>query len=210
MATFTITHVMRLDGYAVVQTLEATEISIAQSITLAGLSQTSLNGTQTVLAVPTARFVGVDTEGDWLFNWDELIPNQLLFADPGTDIPRQADSGTVTWTQTCTWITSSDVLSWLGIPSATANDTTFVGVCTDAANAWAYKARVSAGYQNDSLTTAPSSAVKLGTIMYAGSLYRERGAVDSFASFQDMTAATPIGSMGQIMRLIGIRRSQVA
>jgi len=210
MATFTITHVMRLDGYAVVQTLEATEIGIGQAINISGLAQTGLNGNQTVLDVPTARFIGVDTEGDWLFDWDELIPNQLLFADAGDDIARQADSGTLTWTEVCTWITSSDVLSWLGISAATANDTTFVGVCTDAANAWAYKARKSAGYQGESLTTAPSSAVKLGTIMFAGAQYRERGAVDSFASFQDMTAATPIGSMGQIMRLLGIRRSQVA
>jgi hypothetical protein len=67
-----------------------------------------------------------------------------------------------------------------------------------------------AGYQAESLTTAPSSAVKLGTIMLAAALYRERGSIDSFASFQDMGSPTPIGSKGQIMRLLGIRRSQVA
>ena len=63
---------------------------------------------------------------------------------------------TVTWTETCTWILAADVLSWLGISVATANDTTFVGVCTDAANAWAYKARKMAGYQGESLSTVPS------------------------------------------------------
>jgi hypothetical protein len=67
-----------------------------------------------------------------------------------------------------------------------------------------------AGYQGESLSSVPSSAVKLGTIMYAAALYRERGSVDSYASFQDMAITAPTGTMGQIMRLLGIRRSQVA
>lgn len=208
MAVFTVTHAMRLDDYAVVQTLEATEIGIGQSITIAGSS--GFNGTFTVLAVPVYEYRGVDDEGDWLYDYDVTITNQLLFASAGADVARDSNTGTVTWTETCTWILAADVLSWLGISVATANDTTFVGVCTDAANAWAYKARKMAGYQAESLSTAPSSAVKLGTIMYAGALYRERGSVDSFASFGELGAPAPVGSMGQIMRLLGIRRSQVA
>jgi len=208
MATFTVTHTQRVDGYAVVQTLEATEIGIGQSITVAGT--TGFNGTFTVLAVPVYAFTGIDTEGDFTYDTDELIPNQLLVASAGSDVARDAMSGTITWTQTCTWIVAADVLSWLGISVATANDTAFVGVCTDAANAWAYKARQMAGYQGESLSTAPSSAVKLGTIMYAAALYRERGSVDSFASFGDMAMTAPTGSMGQIMRLLGVRRAQVA
>ena len=208
MAVFTVTHAMRLDDYAVVQTLEATEIGIGQSITIAG--STGFNGTFTVLAVPVYEYRGVDDEGDWLYDYDVTITNQLLFASAGADVARDSNTGTVTWTETCSWITSSDVLSWLGIAVATANDTTFVGVCTDAANAWAYKARKMAGYQAESLSTAPSSAVKLGTVMYAAALYRERGSVDSFASFTELGAPAPVGTMGQIMRLLGIRRSQVA
>lgn len=208
MAVFTLTHAMRQDNYAVVQTLEATEIGIGQSITIAG--STGFNGTFTVLAVPVYRFTGVDDEGDFVYDYDELIENQLLFASTAADVQRDSMAGTVTWTETCTWILAADVLSWLGISVATANDTAFVGVCTDAANAWAYKARKMAGYQAESLSTAPSSAVKLGTVMYAGALYRERGSVDSFASFGELGAPAPIGSMGQIMRLLGIRRSQVA
>jgi hypothetical protein len=152
----------------------------------------------------------LDDEGDFTFDDEIIILNQLLVANAGSDVARDAMAGTITWTETCTWIIAADVLSWLGISVATANDTTFVGVCTDAANAWAYKARKMAGYQAESLTTAPSSAVKLGTIMYAASLYRERGSVDSYASFQDMAITAPTGTMGQIMRLLGIRRSQVA
>lgn len=208
MATFTITHVARMDNYAVVQTLEATEIGIGQSITVAGT--TGFNGTFTVLAVPVYYYLGTDTEGDWNYDYNILIPNQLLVASSGVDVDRAASTGTVTWTETCSWIVAADVLSWLGISVATANDTTFVGVCTDAANAWAYKARKMAGYQGESLSTAPSSAVKLGTVMYAAALYRERGSVDSYASFGDMAVTAPVGTMGQIMRLLGIRRSQVA
>jgi len=208
MAVFTLTHAMRQDNYAVLQTLEATEIGIGQSITVAGSS--GFNGTFTVLAVPVYRFAGVDDEGDFVYDYDEIIENQLLVASSGADVARDTMAGTVTWTETCTWILAADVLSWLGISVATANDTTFVGVCTDAANAWAYKARKMAGYQAESLSTAPSSAVKLGTIMMAGALYRERGSVDSFASFGELGAPAPVGSMGQIMRLLGIRRSQVA
>lgn len=209
MATFTITHVTRLDDYAVVQTLEQTDIGIGQSVTVAGLSQSTLNGTQKVLAVPVWRYIGLDDEGDWLYDYNELIPNQLLFADAGSDIERQADAGTLTWTQTCTWIIANDVLAWLGISAATANDTTFVGACTDAANAFAFRRRKEASYY-DSLTTVPSADVKLGTIMYAGALYRERGSVDSFQSFADMGVTAPMGSMGQIMRLLGVNRAVVA
>ena len=209
MATFTITHVTRLDDYAVVQTLEQTDIGIGQSVTVAGLSQSTLNGTQKVLAVPVWRYIGLDDEGDWLYDYNELIPNQLLFADAGSDIERQADAGTLTWTQTCTWIIANDVLAWLGISAATANDTTFVGACTDAANAFAFRRRKESGYY-DSLTTVPSADVKLGTIMYAGALYRERGSVDSFQSFADMGVTAPMGSMGQIMRLLGVNRAVVA
>ena len=208
MASFTVTHTQRVDGYAVLQTLEATEIGIGQSVTVTGT--TGFNGTFTVLDVPTRYFTGIDDEGDFTFDDEIIILNQLLVANAGTDVARDAMAGALTWTETCTWIVAADVLSWLGISVATANDTTFVGVCTDAANAWAYKARKMGGYQAESLSTAPSSAVKLGTIMYAAALYRERGSVDSYASFQDMAVTAPTGTMGQIMRLLGIRRSQVA
>jgi len=39
MATFTVTHHQRVDGYAVVQTLETTDIGVGQSITLSGTWQ---------------------------------------------------------------------------------------------------------------------------------------------------------------------------
>jgi hypothetical protein len=210
MATFTVTHRMRIDDVVVIQTLEDTPISIGDSITVAGLGN-GMDGSQTVLDVPTYLFTGVDAEGDYTFDYDIIILNQLLYADIGDEVERDSADpfGTITWTQTCTWITSSNVTEWLGIATATANDTAFITTCVSAANAWAYRRRQAAGY-TDSLTTSPSGAVTLGTTMYAASLYRQRGAVDSFASFDGMGNPIPTLSHGEIMRLLGINRAQVA
>jgi hypothetical protein len=210
MAVYAVTFHQRLDDYAVVQTLEDTDIGIGQSITLAGLGH-GLNGTHTVYAVNPYYFKGVDKEGDLQFDYDVYIGNQIIFYDTDGDLPRSAaiPTGTLTWTQTCTWIVANDVLAWLGISVATANDTAFVTACTEASCAFAFRRRKEAGYF-DSLTTVPGADVKLGTTMLAGALYRERGSVDSFASFEAMNIPGSVGSMGQINRLLGVNRSQVA
>ena len=208
MAIFTITHRQVTDDFMVVQTLEDTDIGIGQSVELAGLGAT-LNGTYTVQAVPIYLFLGVDDEGDFIFDADEIITNQLLVIKAHADIARGPVAGTLTFTATCTWIVSANVVEWLGIASSTANDTAFIGTCVNAANAYAYRRRREAGYF-DSLTTAPGDDAKLGTVMYAATLYRERGSVDSFSSFEQMGNPVPFGSSGQINRLLGINRSQVA
>jgi hypothetical protein len=208
MSTYAITHRQVTDNYLVVQTLQGTDVGIGQSVTVNGLGAT-LNGTYTVLDVPTYRYIGVDDEGDWIFDPDEIILNQLLMAKTHADVARGPVSGTLTSTPVCTWIVDADVVAWLGIASATSNDTAFITSCVSAANAYAYRRRREAGYF-DSLTTVPGGDVKLGTVMFAGSLYRERGSVDSFASFEQMGNPVPFGSSGQINRLLGVNRSQVA
>jgi hypothetical protein len=208
MSTYAITHRQVTDNYLVVQTLQGTDVGIGQSVTVNGLGAT-LNGTYTVLDVPTYRYIGVDDEGDWIFDPEEIILNQLLMAKTHADVARGPVSGTLTSTPVCTWIADADVVAWLGIASATSNDTAFITSCVSAANAYAYRRRREAGYF-DSLTTVPGGDVKLGTVMFAGSLYRERGSVDSFASFEQMGNPVPFGSSGQINRLLGVNRSQVA
>ena len=210
MPTYTVTHHQRLDNVAVVQTLESTDIAIGQQITLSGLGH-GLNGAHTVFAVPTYLFIGVDDEGDYLYNYDVIIPNQLLFQDAGDDLDRSAADpvGSLVWTQTCSWISVSDLTEFLGISGATANDTSFMTSSVNASNAWSFKRRVQAGY-HDSLTTVPDAAVKAGVVLMAASLYRERGSIDSFNSFQDMNISAPVASMGRINQLLGIKRSQVA
>jgi hypothetical protein len=207
MAAFTITHTQRLDNVAILQTLESTDIAIGQTIVVSG--NADFNGTYIVYGVPIYLFEGVDEYGDYLFDTNEIIPNQLLVNQVAADSTRAAATGTITWTQTCTWVTNQNVLDWLGIATASANDTTFVTACTAASNSWGFRKRVEAGY-HDSLSTSPSSAATLALTMYAGSLYRQRGSVDSFASFESMGQTAPTASMGEIMRLLGINRSQVA
>lgn len=208
MATYTINFRQVTDNHIVISTLEDTEIGIGQSVTLGNLGST-LNGTYTVVAVPIYLFLGVDEEGNHLFDYDEIIINQLMMQKTTADVDRSAVNGTLTFTETCTWVDSASVIAWLGIAAATANDTAFITSAVAAANQFAYRRRRESGYF-DSLTTSPGSDVSLGTTMYAASLYRERGAVDSFASFDSMGSPTPFGSMGQIMRLLGVNRSQVA
>ena len=207
MATFTITHTQRLDNVAILQTLETTDIATGQSITVTGNAE--FNGTYVVYGIPTHLFEGVDQYGDYVFDPSTLIPNQILVNQVGADSERAAATGVITWTQTCTWITNQNVLDWLGISPSTANDLTFVTACTGASNSWGFRKRVEAGY-HDSLSTSPSSAATLALTMYAGSLFRQRGSVDSFASFEAMGSIAPVGSMGEIMRLLGINRSQIA
>ena len=207
MAAFTITHTQRIDNVAILQTLETTDITIGQTIIVTGT--TGFNGTYVVYDVPLYLFEGVDQYGDYLFDTNLIITNQLLVNQVAADSERAAATGTVTWTQTCTWISNQNVLDFLGISPATSNDTTFITSCTAAANDWAFRRRVEAGY-SDALSTSPNASATLGTTFYASSLYRQRGSVDSFASFEAMGTSAPTASMGEIMRLLGINRSQVA
>jgi hypothetical protein len=210
MATYSVTHQQRIDNVAVVQTLEPTDIAVGQSVVLTGMGN-GLNGTHTVTAVPTYLFTGVSTEGDLMYDYDVVITNQILFLDTGDDVTRQAVDpyGTLTYTITCTWITSNNVTEFLGIAVASANDTAFLATCVAAANAFAYRKRQEAGYF-DSKTTSPGGDVTLGTTLYAAGLYRERGSIDSFQSFQDMSVSAPTMTMGRVMQLLGCNRSQVA
>jgi hypothetical protein len=208
MAVFTVTHAQRVDDYAVIQTLEATDITIGQTIIVAGVGN-NFDATYIVQAVPTFGFVGVSVEGDFIFDYEVTITNQLLVKSNFDNYQRASATGTVTWTQTCSWTTVGNTQEFLGISSATANDTAYLTTCVAAANAWCFRRRVQAGY-HDSLTTVPDGSVLLGTTLYAAGLYRERGTTgDSYASFQDMSGP-PLMTLGRVNQLLGVKRSQCA
>ena len=211
MAVYSVIFHQRLDNYAVVQTLEATDIAIGESITLAGLGH-GLNGTHTVYALPQYLYTGTDSEGDLLLNPDVPIPNQVMFYDADTDLERSAaiPPGTLTYTQTCTWVTSAQVQLWLGLTSPSADETTFLAQCVSAGNQVAYRRRQEASYF-DSLSTSPSGDVTLGTIMLAGAYFRQRGSIDQFASFDAMgQAITTNAFTPMVKQLLGIDRPAVA
>ena len=210
MATYKTQTKQLLDNYACISTLEANEIALGESVTVSGLAS-PFSGTFTVLALPQYLFTGIDgTTGELLFDENEPVPNQVLYACTGSDVEFVVDySGTVTYTQTCTWITAAQILTWLGIATATADDTTFVTQCASAANAFCYRRRQEVGYF-DALATSPSGDVTLGTIMYGGALYRQRGGISDFASFDGMSQGSTNGLSPIVKQLLGVDRPQVA
>jgi hypothetical protein len=208
MATYTVTHKYLLDDYAVLQLLTPTELVVGGAITVASVDAT-FNGSYTVYALPQYAYLGTDTEGDLLYDYNVPIANQVLYAKTASDVERVAASGTVTYTPVCTWITSTNIEDWLGIGVATAADAAFLTTCASAANQFCYRRRQESGYI-DSLTTSPSGDVTLGTIMYGGALYRQRGSIDAFASFDGMSTAPVVGLSGMVKQLLGIDRPQVA
>jgi hypothetical protein len=208
MAVYTVTQKYLIDNYAVVQLLTPAEIELGASVVIAGVDAT-FNGTYTVRALPQYLYVGIDTEGDLIYDVNYPIANQVLYAKTASSVARTAATGTLTITQTCTWVTAANIEDWLGIGTATAADAAFLTVCASAASQFCWRRRMEAGYV-DSLTTVPSQDVFLGTQMYGGALYRQRGSVDQYASFQNMGVTPVMGLNGMIRQLLGIDRPQVA
>jgi hypothetical protein len=210
MATYTVTFKQLLDNYAVLQTLTDTEIEVGQSITVSAVGA-PFNGTFVVYAMPKYEYIGIDTEGDLLFNSNVSIPNQVLFACTGADVGRIASSGTITFTQDCTWISISQLVTYLGVDIVNpSDDYTLATQARNAANDFAYRRRQESGYF-DSLTTSPGHDCTLGTLMYAAALWRARGSVqDTFATFDGMGSAPVSAMTPMIKQLLGIDRPQVA
>jgi hypothetical protein len=208
MATYDLAFNTRLDGVVVLQTFVETGIQVGDSVVVAG-APSGMSGTFTVLSTQDFEYLGKSDEGDFLFDSDVIRLYQFLYLDSGDEVGRDTATGTVQFTPSVSWINAADVTSWLGIDVATANDTAFVTVCVNASNNYIYRKRREAGYK-DSQTTVPGADTKLGTIMYAATLYRERGSADSFASFDSMSSIPIPSTMGRIMALIGCGRPQVA
>ena len=210
MANYTSATKQLIGNYACISTLEPTEIGIGENITVTGLAA-PFAGTFKVLDLPQYEFTGVDsTTGEFLFNVNEPRPNQIIYACTGSNVNFVVTyAGTVTYNQVCTWVSATDVEDWLGIGTASALDTTFLTQCASASNAFCFQRRLESGYI-DQKATSPSDAVTLGTIAYGGFLYRQRGAVTDFASFDGLPAGNSVGLSPMIKQLLGIPRPQVA
>lgn len=209
MAAYSVTQKYIVDNYAVVVLLtNADPLEVGQSFTLAGVDAT-FNGTYTVHTLPPFRFMGVDKYGFFIYDPEQPIQNQVLFAKTAANVIISPATGTLTTTPTCTWITAdSQVEDWLGIGTATAADQTFITQCRLASNEFCYRRRQEANYR-DSLTTVPNASVLLGAVAYAGFLYRQRGAVTDFAGFDGLAAGGSMGLSPMIKQLLGIDRPAV-
>ena len=215
MTTYRIVNSRRLDDHGVVQLLEqideALPVGAYINVSLLVGANSGLNGNQQlVISTEPFELVEFDDAGLPVFDYDKYVDNQVIFVNAGVDLDLKVEAaGRITYEPTVTWIVSADVTEFLGIAAATAYDTAFLASCVNAANIYAYRKRAESNYHDDA-DAVPDAAVKLGTVLYAAALYRERGSVDSFASFEDMSSGQPpFGSMGRIKQLLGINRPSV-
>ena len=210
MATYTVTNKYLIDDFAVLQLLTPSEIAVGQSITVADVDAT-FNGTYTVRALPQYLYLGVDTQGDLLYDYQMPIADQVLFAKTADDVERTAASGTVSYAPVCTWVTASDVMAYLGITIANpSDDYTLLTQSVSAGNQFCYRRRQEASYI-DSLSVSPGGDVTLGTLMYCAALWRSRGSIETtYASFDNMGAATQQSLTPVVKQLLGIPRPAVA
>jgi hypothetical protein len=210
MATYSVTNKYLIDDFAVLQLLTPTEIAVGESITVAGVDAT-FNGTYTVRALPQYRYVGVDTQGDLLYDIDEPIANQVLYAKVANDVDRVAATGTVTYTLSCTWVLAANLVTYLGVQITNpSDDYTLITQAVSAGNQFCYRRRQEAGYI-DSLTTSPGGDQTLGTLMYCAALWRSRGSLENaFASFDGMGTAPQQSLTPIVKQLLGIDRPACA
>ena len=206
-ATYTLQTAVIVPGYVTVQTLTPNEIVVGASITVAGWA-VAYNGVKSVYAMPQYLPINVDTEGLIEYDYSYPLENAVMWAESETPMELQAITGTITFEQTCTWITGPQIATYLGITTA-GDETAFLVQCAAAANAFCFRRRQESGYI-DSLTTSPGGDVTLGTLMMGSAYYRQRGSVDQFASFTDMGTAPVVGLSGIVKQLLGINRPQVA
>jgi len=210
MAVYSVKQKYLTDNYAVIVLLtNADPLEVGQSVTIASVDAT-FNGTYTVVGLPQYYFTGVDDQGFFVYDIEAPIANQVLYAKTADNVNIVAATGTLTTTPVCTWITAQQIEDWLGIGTATAADTAFLTTCALAANSFAYRRRLEAGYRNESLTTVPNGSVSLGTIMYGGALYRQRGGVTDFATFDGLGTGGTMGLSPMIKQLLGVDRPAVA
>jgi hypothetical protein len=210
MATYTVTNKYLIDDFAVLQLLTPSEIAVGQSITVAGVDAT-FNGTYTVRALPQYLFIGVDSQGDLLYDYQLPIADQVLYAKTADNVERVAASGTVSYAPVCTWVTASDVMTYLGITIANpSDDYTLLTQSVSAGNQFAYRRRQESGYI-DSLTTSPGGDATLGTLMYCAALWRSRGSIETtYATFDGMGSAPQQSLTPIVKQLLGIPRPAVA
>jgi hypothetical protein len=109
----------------------------------------------------------------------------------------------------CSWIDVDDLENYLGYSFPAGTEEAWAELQVNAANKWAFRTRRGSGYQ-DHPNTVPGNDVKVGTVLYASTLVKQRGAVDGFASFDNQGfGVAPGQSYAEILRLLGCKKPQV-
>lgn len=103
-----------------------------------------------------------------------------------------------------TWTSAAAIAAWLGPTVATAEPAR-LDECAAAANAWAWRHRVAAGYVDDP-ALADADVVE-GTTLYGVTLYRQRAVVDGYPSFDEVQVPIAASTFPRIKSLLGIPRA---
>jgi hypothetical protein len=210
MATYTVTNKYLIDNFAVLQLLTPSDIAVGSSIVVASVDAT-FNGSFVVRALPQYLFLGIDTQGDLLYDYQVPIADQVLYAKTADDVSRVAASGTVANDPVCTWVTAAQLMTYIGITITNpSDDYTLLTQSASAGNQFCYRRRQEAGYI-DSLTTSPGGDATLGTLMYCAALWRSRGSIEAtYATFDGMGSAPQQSLTPIVKQLLGIPRPAVA
>lgn len=156
----------------------------------------------------TVEGVGGPYDGTVTLTSVDAATSQVTYSVAHTDVSSADSTGAAILP--VDWITIDDVIGFLGLQPSDADDLTYLEDCTAAANDWAFDRRYAASYR-DRPQLVPNNRVKLGTVLYASALYRERGSIDSYQSFQGMETPAPVtGSFGQINRLLGLQKPAIS
>lgn len=175
------------DGVATVVVDDATGFVIGEHVYVFGVGNVHIDGHHQLSTV-------------------NLGTNTVTYSTGGQDVAEITPVGAQMVAEV-TWIDEDDAQEFLGTVDD-PDELTFLGSCVGAANDWAFRRREAAGY-TDNPTAVPNRSVRYGVILFAAGLFREKGSLDSFQSFEAMPTPSPTGSMGQIMRLLGIGRARI-
>ena len=212
MTTYNTATKQLISNYACISTLEPTDIAVGQSITVASIGA-PFDGVKTVLALPQYAFIGVDSNsGEFEYDVEVPRPNQIIYAATGSNVDYVVTyAGTVVYTQSCSWITTAELITYLGVTITNpSDDYTLAVAARNAGNDFAYRRRQESSYF-DSLTTSPGHDVTLGTLMYAAALWRSRGSIETaYAAFDTMGTPTQQSLTPIVKQLLGIPRPAVA
>lgn len=201
----------RYDNYAVIQLLVSSAVVPDKTVTISGVGNDFDEQDVLVVACPQFAFVGINGDtGEWLFDYSNPIPNQVMYQNvaDNVDIYAVDPYGTFEYGESHNWITGQELATYLGLTYA--SDSAFFTQCAAAASHFCYRRRLEAGYLQDSPGTAPSEDVKTGTLMVGMAIYRQRGSMDTFASFTDMGSPQVYGLAPFAKQLLGIPRPAAA
>ena len=213
MESALITNAYRYNDYAVVVLLTNIDVSPGQTVSIDDVGNDFDSADVLVTATPQYAYTGISNDGVLQYNKQKPVANQILYYNPGDNQTMYAVQpyGALTYaTPAANWCSGADIETWLGITLAGEDETAFLEQCAASASEFLYRRRVESGYTTDELETPPNESCKLATIMYGGAIYRQRGAIDQFASFSEMGVAPTIGLSPMIKQLAGLSRPQVA